>query len=220
MKSKSFLLPLSALTLLVFLVVSDVSATVITFDDMTSTIVSNGVPILQTDAVITNGYQGLSWANLHTLNAPLDAKKFGTNGYYYGMVTVSNVAVNDFGNPAEVDSSGTNFNFLSAYLTGPWNSNLSIEVQGYGGITSLYDTTIVVSATSPTLFTFNYLGIDRLTFNSFGGQNAGFPPPGGGGTQFAMDNFTFEFVPEPSSFLLAAAGALLLCPLLKRKRVA
>jgi hypothetical protein len=34
-----------------------------------------------------------------------------------------------------------------------------------------------------------------------------------------MDNFTFEFVPEPSSLLLATAGALLLCPLLKRKRV-
>ncbi len=33
-----------------------------------------------------------------------------------------------------------------------------------------------------------------------------------------MDNFTYELVPEPSSLLLAAAGALLLWPLLKRKR--
>ena len=33
-----------------------------------------------------------------------------------------------------------------------------------------------------------------------------------------MDNFSFEFVPEPSSLLLATAGALLLWPLLKRKR--
>jgi hypothetical protein len=33
-----------------------------------------------------------------------------------------------------------------------------------------------------------------------------------------MDNFTFEFVPEPSSLLLTVAGALLLWPLLKRKR--
>jgi len=37
-------------------------------------------------------------------------------------------------------------------------------------------------------------------------------------THFAMDNFTFVFIPEPSSFLLATAGALLLWPLLKRKR--
>jgi hypothetical protein len=33
-----------------------------------------------------------------------------------------------------------------------------------------------------------------------------------------MDNLTIEFVPEPSALLLAA-GALLLWPLLKRKRV-
>ena len=38
-------------------------------------------------------------------------------------------------------------------------------------------------------------------------------------THFAMDNFTFVFIPEPSSFLLASVGALLLWPLLKRKRV-
>src|SRR5260221_13569032 len=92
------------------------------------------------------------------------------------MTTLSNVAVNDFGAPAEIDSLGTNFNFLSAYLTGAWNNNLNIEVQGFSGTNLLYDTTVVASATSPTLFTFNYLDIDRLTFNSFGGQkNAGFP---------------------------------------------
>jgi hypothetical protein len=204
-------------TLLVFPVVLPVSATVITFDDMTSTIISNGVPVLQTDAVITNGYQGLNWANLHTLNALIVAKTFGTNGYYYGMVTASNVAFNSGGTPAEVDSSGTDFNFLSAYLTGGWNSNLNIEVEGFRGASLVYSQIVVASATSPTLFAFNYLDIDRLTFNSFGGQkNAGFPD--GGGTQFSMDNFTFEFVPEPSSLLLATAAALLLCPHLKRKR--
>jgi hypothetical protein len=33
-----------------------------------------------------------------------------------------------------------------------------------------------------------------------------------------MDNFTFDLVPEPSAFLLAGFGALMLCPLLKRRR--
>ncbi len=210
-KSKSFLLPLSVLTLLAFSAVSRVSATVITFDDMS--IISNGVPL---ETVITNGYKGLNWANFYTANGPYDAKTFGTNGYYFGMVTVSNVAFNGGGTLAEIDAIATNFNFLSAYVTGAWNSNLNIEVQGFSGATLLYDTTVVASATSPTLFTFNYLDIDRLTFNSFGGQNAGFP--NGGGEHFAMDNFNFEFVPEPSSLLLATAGALLLWPLLKRKR--
>ncbi len=83
----------------------------------------------------------------------------------------------------------------------------------------LYDTTVVASATAPTWFTFNYLNIDSLTFTPSGGENAGFPPPRAGGEQFAMDNMTIEFVPEPSSLLLATAGALPLCSLLKRRRV-
>ncbi len=211
MKFKSFLLLLSFLTLFVFSTASTRSQTVITFDDMS--IISNGVPL---ETVITNGYQALNWENFYTENGLYDAKKFGTNGYYYGVLTISNVAYNGGGTPAEVDSSSANFNFQSAYLTGAFNSNLNIEVQGFRGGTPLYDTTVVASATSPTLFTFNYLDIDRLTFNSSGGQSAGFPV--GGGEQFAMDNLTFEFVPEPSSLLLATTGALLLCPLLKRKR--
>ena len=68
-----------------------------------------------------------------------------------------------------------------------------------------------------TLFTFNFADIDRLTFNAFGGQDAGFSNrsviP-----HFVMDNFTFEFVPEPSSLLLATVGVLLLWPILRRKR--
>jgi hypothetical protein len=189
------------------LVISPCWAAVLTFDDLP----------LNTDhaSLITNGYQGLVWSNFWASNAILFTGTYGSNGYYNGMVSVSNVAFNAFADPAEIDSS-TNFNFLSAYLTGAWNSNLSIQIQGFSGGVKLYDTTVVVSATSPTPFTFNYLNIDRLYFNSFGGEYAGFP--GGSDTHFAMDNFTFEFVPEPSSLLLTFAGALLLWPLLKRRR--
>jgi hypothetical protein len=216
MKRRLFLWLLSILTLLIFWVSSTRSQTVITFDDVPSSILSNGVP--NYFGTIANTYQGFNWANFYALNAPLESKMFGTNGYYYGMVTASNVAVNGGGTAAEIDSTGTNFSFLSAYLTGAWNSNLNIEVQGFSGATMLYDTTVVANASSPTLFTFNYLGVDRLIFNSFGGQNAGLSP--GGGEQFTMDNLTFDFVPEPSTFLLAAVGALMLWPFLKRKRVA
>jgi hypothetical protein len=71
------------------------------------------------------------------------------------------VALNAFGTPAEIDSA-TNFNFLSVYLTGAWNSNLNIQVKGFNGAEEIYDTIVVASATNPTLFTFNYLDIDRL----------------------------------------------------------
>lgn len=186
------------------------SATVVTFDDL-----SAGA----SGSLITNGYRSLSWSNFWCENAILFTSIHGSNGYLNGMVSPSNVAYNANGNSAEIDSRGTNFEFLGAYLTGAFNSNLSIEVRGFRGAAVLYDTTVIASATNATLFTFDYLDIDRLQFNAFGGQDAGFPAGDGvGGTWFAMDNFTFEFIPEPSSLLLTVGGALLLWPLLKRRR--
>ena len=132
------------------------------------------------------------------------------------MVSLSNVAFNAYGTPAEIDAAGTNFNFLSVYLTGAWMSNLNIEVKGYRSGTLLYDTTVVAAATNATLFTFNYLDIDRLYFRSFEGEYAGF---GSSGEHFVMDNLSVEFVPEPSSLLLAAFAGLFLWPLLRRRGV-
>ncbi|HUJ71865.1 MAG TPA: PEP-CTERM sorting domain-containing protein [Verrucomicrobiae bacterium] len=201
-----FFLPIAVSVLFAICTVSVHSQTVITFDDLSDS---------TSGTFIANGYQGLNWTNFFHLNAIFHSKDTVVSGYNYGMVSASNVAFNGRGNPAEIDSQSSNFNFLCAYLTGAWNSNLNIEVEGFSATTLLYDTTVVASATSPTLYAFNYLDIDRLTFNSFSGQNAGF---GEFGEQFAMDNFTFEFVPEPSTLLLAGFGTLTLWPLLKRRR--
>ncbi len=203
-------LPILACTLFAVafpLVTSVRSQTVVTFDDLPNSTTGTNIP---------NGYQGLSWSNFFVVNAILQSNFFGyATGANYGMVSASNVAYNGFGLPAEIDARGANFDFLSAYLTGAWNSNLNIEVQGYSDGNLIYDQTVVASATSPTLFALNYTNIDQLVFNSFGGQ------PAFGGTtreQFVMDNFTFEFIPEPSTFLLAALGAVSLFAFLKRKR--
>jgi hypothetical protein len=141
-------------------------------------------------------------------------------GLFYGMVSESNAVLIVDAAPSgpsnsEIDSRGTNFNFISAYLTGMWNSNLNIEVEGFNGAEEIYDTIVVAAATNATLFTFNYLNIDRLYFNSYGGEPAfGYDKPG-----FAvMDDFMFESVPEPSSLLLTALGLVSLCAVLKRKR--
>jgi hypothetical protein len=183
------------------------SATIVTFDNLSSSFGGARIP---------NGYQSLNWSNFDTLDSILRSNQLGyLNGYNYGMITPSNVAFNAQGTSAEIDATATNFNFLSAYLTGAWNSNLNIQVQGFHAGNLLYDQTVVASATSATLFTFNYLNVDRLFFNSFGGQPAFGEIPE---FQFAMDNFTFEFVPEPSAFLLTSAGALLLIAGFKRKR--
>jgi len=175
------------------------SGEVVTFDDL---VAGTNVP---------NGYQGLNWGNFDAEN-PL---VFPIGGYRYGMVSPSNVAFNGFGNPAEIDAIGTKFNFLGAYLTGAWYSNLNVQIEGFRGGSLVYNLTVQAAATNATLFTFNYLDIDRLYFDSYGGDNAGF---GGNGEQFVMDNFMFEFIPEPSSFLLAALAAVSLAAVLRRKR--
>jgi hypothetical protein len=205
MKSRLLSRFLVCLSILFFSAVSTHSQTVVTFDDLHET---------GSGSYLVNTYQGLSWSNFAVLNAVLSPSVYGLNGYYYGMVSSSNVAVNGIGNPAEIDSL-SNFNFLSVYLTGAYNSNLNIEVQGFSGATLLYDTTVVASATSPTLFTFDYLDVSRLYFSNSGGQPA-FATPSA--PQFVMDNFAFEFVPEPSSLLLTGLGAVTLWAFLKRRR--
>ena len=204
MKLRLFLLPAVCLSLLVFSTVSACSQTVVTFDDLSDN---------ASGAWFTSPYYGLNWINILHQNSILDTNLLGLTGNYYGMVSPSNTAALFPG--SEITSPGTNFNFLSAYLTGVWNSNLNIEVQGYSGTNLVYDETKVASATNPTLFTFNYLNIDELEFNSYGGLPAfGYGP----GTAFVMDNFMFEFIPEPSTFLLAALGGVSLIAFLKRKR--
>jgi hypothetical protein len=197
------LLPLALLSIL--LPFSARSQTLVTFDDLSAT----------PPGSIPNGYQGLDWSNdFWVLNAPGVANSGGgTNGFYYGMVSPSNVAFNAGGHPTEIDSA-TNFDFFSAYLTGAWNSNLNIEVEGFNGATLLYSNIVVAGATNPTLFTFNYMDIDRLYFDSYGGE----PAFGVNGNIFVMDNMTFEFIPEPSTILLTVLGAAPLCAFLIRKR--
>ncbi len=211
MNAKLFMLPLAFLTTLVFSATSAHSQTVVTFDDIAH---SNGH---STD--ITNGYQGLDWSNIATLNPILQLAQDGpspTNGLYYnGMVSASNVAFGGFTSPTEIYSASSNFNFLSVYLTGAWNSNLNVEVQGFGGTTLMYDQTVVLVGTTATQIAFNYMDIDRLDFNSYGGEEAlGID----GGPIFVMDDFMFESVPEPSSLLLTALAAVPLIAFLRRKR--
>ena len=120
----------------------------------------------------------------------------------------TSTAYNGFGTSASVID-GT-FDFNSAYMTAAWNDNLQVTVIGKLGGTTLYNNTYTVSATTPTLINFNYLGIDEVLFSSTGGT----PHPGyigtGSGTQFSMDNMEINAaVPEPGTMI---AGVMLLLP--------
>jgi hypothetical protein len=217
MKAKLFLLLALFSTLPLF---SARSQTVLTFDDLSESGSGTYLP---------NGYHGLGWNNCGVFNAILWTNVLanrpggptnGLSGDFYGMVSASNVVGNGNGAPAGIDSytAGTNFNFFSVYLTGAWNSNLNIEVQGYRETNLVYDETKVVAATYPTLCTFDYLDIDHLVFSSSGGEPAFGPTAFGSGQYyFDMDNFIFEFIPEPSSLLLTILGVLMLWGFRKRR---
>lgn len=148
------------------------------------------------------GYHGLNWSNFNYV----DAHTYPTSGFMAGMVSANNVAYNAWGAPATL-ANPVPFNFLSAYLTAAWNDNLLLEARGYAGETLAYDQVVTLSATAPSLLTFNYLGITRVDFISWGGtQHPGYP---GSGTQFVIDNVlvaTTEAGPLPELQLVRAAG--------------
>jgi hypothetical protein len=153
---------------------------------------------------LANGYAGLNWNNF----GALDTTPFAANtGYHNGTVSGSFVGFNRFGDPASF-SSATTFNLTSLYLTAAWNNGLNVQIVGNLGATTLFSTNVVVDTTAATFFLLNYTGIDSVTFISSGGSNADL---GGSGTHFALDNVQLNGtspVPEPSTYGLVGAIAL------------
>jgi len=156
-----------------------------TFDDLSETTAGLPVPV---------GYRGFTWNNFYYL----DGIHYGTpSGYTPGVVSTNNVGFNAGGSPANITSTnGSHFNFISAYLTAAWNDNLQVEAQGYVGGVLTYDQTYTLSATTPTLIIFDYLGVTKVNFISSGGTPH-LAYGSSSATQFAMDNVTIGTVSSP-----------------------
>ncbi|MBX9789549.1 MAG: hypothetical protein K2Y37_11600 [Pirellulales bacterium] len=160
-----------------------ISAEILTFDDIG----------LLDHKPVPNGYGGLQWNNMYYING--GTYYIRPSGYLYGTVSGNYTALNWFANPAEVFAA-TPFNFKGAYLTAAWNDGLYIAVTGYRAGALTHSQLVVVPTYMPTFFDFNFGGVDRVRFEAWGGVGHNY---GGTGAYFAMDNFTFTAVPEPST---------------------
>lgn len=176
-----------------FYIPATANATVLTFDDIGSA------------GMVPNGYGGLNWNNLIYINSTM----FPNSGYFNSVVSGRHVAFNGSGLTASINNGS--FDFNSAYFTAAFCDGLNIEVKGYNNGDLLYNQIILVNTQAPTHFIANYIGIDSLQFNSFGGvDNLDLLPHSANAAQFAMDDFTFNHsstpVPEPSTLLLLGIG--------------
>jgi hypothetical protein len=167
------------------------AASPLTFDELP-------VSELTTDVgytIIPNGYGSLRWDYFGVLNGAIRPEG---EGYHDGMVSPNNVAFNISGEPASILVAGGLFDLNSAYLKLALNLDtpLNIRVQGFVSTTATYDNTYTVYRTAPTLISFDYVGVDRVTFISSPKQ------------QFAMDNLVVT-IPEPSTIKFLICGGVL-----------
>ena len=178
-------------------------ADLITFDDLPGPTLSP----------IPNGYHGLLWTSFWSANPIVDHL---APGYVNAVVSAPNVAINAFGNPAEI-AAATPFDFKGASITSAWNDGLKVEIQGFKGATMLYDQTFTVNTSGPTTIVVNYQNVDNVTFIASGGT----PHGDISGRQFAIDNLRVDArltkTPEPTSLVLLAVGGAV-CALANGRR--
>lgn len=163
-------------------------ATVLTFDDVTT----------DDYALIPNGYgnSALNWNNFIAIDGADFAVKYpddgyGNSGYVTGIKSGTYVAYNNSSYDARIYST-TTFNLNSAYVTSAWTSDNILTVTGYLNDVITKTSITTLSKTTPTLITFDMIGIDTAVFHS-------------SHHQFTMDNLTVNeavnAVPEPATLL-------------------
>ena len=178
-------------------------AQIVDFDDL---------PTSSLGSAVGAGYAGLNWSSFYHLTG---SSLSSPSGYKAGVVSPENVVYNAWAAPASILAIGdATFSVQSAFLCGAWNDDLQVQIQGFrdGNLLSGYDFTVVLSATAPTNVFMGFENIDELRFTSSGGtKHAGYD---GSGTHFVLDDLALgagqpQPVPEPSTYGLLGAGALL-----------
>lgn len=194
---KAALRVLSTLFLMLF-VAQAAQATTITFDDITTT-----TKLLPNDY----SYSGLLWDNFGVAYSAAYASNLG---YRTGVVSGQYAAYNGNGYTATLRSP-TTFTLNSAYFTSAFLSSNTVTVKGYHGTDQLYQSAFtLVDPKYPVLHVFDFVNIDRVTFST-----------GGLGSQFVMDNLTYNEpvtpTPIPAAVWLLGSGIACLTGFRKRR---
>jgi len=195
--------------------------TVIGFDDLDA-----AAGDVSLDAL--SPYKNLTWSNFSAYTAIP-----GFDGFNNGIVSLGNAAYG--GGQTFADAvvpvvgaiqSATAFDLLTADLGAGYYNGLSLTLTGYLGAAQLYTQTVVLGTIGAQAFTFDFAGIDRLTFTTF--TTAATSDPFACGsfncTQFTVDNLTIQAatttapIPEPSTTLLVALGLGLVATRSLRRR--
>lgn len=166
------------------------------------------------NATIPNGYSGLNWSNIFTL----DGGASPNSGYQNGVVSPTRVAYNAQAKPGSFGVSAGKFTFSDAYFTAAWNDGLQLKLVGLSAGSTLFSTILTLNTGGPTHFVANWGGIDTVQLSTFGGRHhVGLA---GSGTHVAFDNLTFNAtaaVPEPATWALIFGGFGLVGAALRRR---
>jgi len=149
-------------------------------------------------ALVPNGYGGFTWNNMYYLNGV----NYGA-GYGNGVVSPPNVAYNGYAQDASISMAG-GFNFDGAYFTAAWNDE-NVEIIGTLGGNPVFDDTFAIYYAGPIWYSFGGANVDYVVFKSLGGS------------QMAIDNLTYNSIPEPGTLMLVGTGLLGVLGTLRRR---
>jgi hypothetical protein len=192
---------LTVLATALCLAATQAPAKTVTFDDYTSL----------DRKTLGHSYGGFTWTNFTVQkNVPYLANSGFDNGVTSGDYTAYNT-----GARMGTIQAGKNFELKSFSLTSAWRTGLNVLLKGYDNGNLIFSQLFVVNTTGPLLAVLNWKGIDKLTFTSSGGTNAGL---GTTSRTFALDTLEVAPVPLPATAPLALMGFAALGAVARRRR--
>jgi hypothetical protein len=188
-------------------------ANLITFDDLATPNSGGGV---SNWGLVPNAYDGFNWVGWEVTQGT------GAGNSYVNVYNNTDSIPSDQnfiynggdGNLVVTTSSGTEFDFLSAYLSSFVQNNTlqgfsatSVTIEGYLGATLVQSDTVDLTNQFVKYTFAGFTDIDTLKFTSTAE-----------GKYYGMDNFESAPVPEPATLLLMGLGSGIMGAGIKRLR--